>query len=136
MTLEVILTPPPIIGGGTISLKVEKLTYGIHRNIVVAKFANKDKTKTMDVQSSLLDISITGILTNVSDMQNLITAVRTWWTEGSTSTSDVTTLAKIQWRDRASQYMVIERLTITDMTETDSHEFEFSLEIKIDTRTS
>lgn len=135
MALEVILTAPTSIGG-SISLKVEKLTYGIHRNILIANFANKDVTKIADVQASLLDLSLNGIVTSVSDMQALITAARTWWVEGSTSTSDVTTLGKIQWRSRSAQYMVIEQLSITDFAETDTHEFEYTMDIKIDTRTS
>lgn len=141
MGLEIILTPPPDPANDypnwvTIYLKVEKLTYGIHRNIIVTQFANKDETKIGDVQTSLLNISINGILTSVSDIQDLITAARSWWVTGSTSTSDVTTLGTIQWRNRSQQRMVIERLEITDTAETDSHEFEFSLELKLDTRTS
>lgn len=136
MVLDVTLIPPSSIGGSNILLKVEKLTYGIHRNVLIAKFANKDKTKIADVQSSLLDISINGILTSVGDMRTLITATRTWWVAGSVSTSDVTTLAKIQWRDRNAEYMVIDQLSITDMTETDTHEFEYTLELKLDTRKS
>lgn len=132
MALQVVLTK----GGSTITLKAEKLTYGIHRDITVAKFANQDKVKTLDVQASLLDISITGILTSVGDMQALITAARTWWTDGADDTSNVTLLPKVQWRSRSSQYMTITRLSITDLAETDSHEFEFSLELAVDTRTS
>ena len=131
MVLQVILTK----GASQITLKAEKLTYGIHRDITVAKFANKDKTKTMDVQASLLDISINGILTNTSEVQALITAARTWWTDAADDTSDVTLLAQVQWRSRSAQYMSIGRLEITEMAEMDGHEFEFSLELKLDTRT-
>lgn len=132
MTLQVVLTK----GGSTIYLKAEKLTYGIHRDITVAKFSNQDKTKTMDVQASLLDISINGILTTTSAVTDLITAARTWWTDAADDTSNVTLLPKVQWRSRSSQYMTIERLSITDLAEFDGHEFEFSLELKLDTRTS
>lgn len=137
MALQVVLTEPTYLGGSdTITLKAEKLTYGIHRDITVAKFANKDQTKTMDVQASLLDISITGILTSVGDVQALITAARTWWTGSADDTSDATLLPKVQWRSRSVQYMTIERLSITDLAETDSHEFEYTLELAVDTRTS
>ena len=137
MTLEIILTEPTYLGGSdTIILKIEHITYGIHRDITVAQFANKDKTKLMDVQASLLDVSISGVLTSVSDVQELITATRTWWTDAADDTSDVTRLPKITWRSRDPQYMTIERLEITDVAETDDHEFEYSMEIKVDTRTS
>ena len=136
MTLKVILCPPTSIGGDCILLKVEKLNYSIHRNVAVANFANQDKLKIIDYQASILEININGIVTSVAEMQKLITAARTWWVAGSTSTSNVTTLAKISWRDRPYQYMVIGQSSITDMAETDDHEFEYSLDIKIDTRTS
>jgi len=132
MALQVVLTK----GGSTINLKAESLVYGIHREITVAKMSNKDNTKTMDVQASLLDMTITGRLTSTSAVSELINAARTWWLDAADDSSDVTLLPKVQWRTRSAQYMSIERLSITDLAEFDGHEFEFSLELKLDTRTS
>ena len=135
MTLQVNITEP---GGGTpLVLKIEKLTYGIHRNVnTTGRRANKDQTKIMDHQASLLDISLSGILTTITDMEDLINAATSWWVGASDDSSDVTQLPTIQWRGRAAQYMLIDRLEITDISETGNHEFEYTLEIKVDTRTS
>lgn len=136
MTLNIILTPPTAIGGSAISMKIERLTYNINREVISAKFSNKDKVQIMDVQGSLLKYSINGIITSISEMQDLITASRTWWIDSAGDSSDVTRLPKIQWRSRSAQYMTIERLEITDYAESDTHEFEYKMEIVVDTRTS
>ena len=134
MVLNVTIKSP---GGSSIKLKIEKLTYGIHRNVnLTGKRANKDETKIIDHQGSLRDVSLNGIVTSVSDMQELITATREWWVDASDDSGDVTQMPTIEWRGRSAQYMLIDRLEITDYAETDSHEFEYSMEIKIDTRTS
>ena len=134
MTLEVIMKEPSDLGSGTILLKVERLTYGVHRDILVSPYSKRDVTKTGDVTGSLLNIDITGVFSSVSDMQPMITAARTWWLSVDGS-GDVTKLPSVKWRDRSYQYCEIENLSITDDSDTDAHEFEYTLALALDTRT-
>lgn len=135
MTLEVILKEPSDLGSGTISLRVEKLTYGVHRDIIVSPYSKRDVSKTGDVTGSLLNIDINGIFSSVSDMEDVIDASRTWWLSVDGS-GDVTKLPSVKWRDRSYQYCEIENLSIIDDSESDAHEFEYSLGLALDTRTS
>lgn len=134
MALQVILKEPSDLGSGTISLKVEKLTYGIHRDIIVSPYSKRDVSKTGDVTGSLLNIDINGVFTTVAAMQAMITAARTWWLSVDGS-GDVSKLPSVKWRSRSYQYCEIENLSITDDSDSDSHEFEYSLALALDTRT-
>ena len=135
MAILVILTEPTYLGGtDTIELNVERLTYDIDNEIQVTPFVNRDSTMIMDIEESLLSMMIDGKLKTTTDMEALLTATNTWWTDSADDMSDATKLPKITWRGRTPQYMTIKRLEITDLAETDDHDFEFSMELAVDTR--
>ena len=114
-------------------LKVERIDFDVN-NDVAANAITSDETRVYDVAASTIQMLLTGIVsgdTATADMWELIVCAREW-KFASISQSDITTNARVKWRDR-TEYMMINRLTFVEVAETDANELEFLLTLALRT---
>ena len=99
-----------------------------------------EEVQQMQVNGGTVQIDISGIISGTNataDLTALLTAAKTWWWYSANpvnnNLTDKTNFPKIAWRDK-NYYMLIASFDVTDLAETDGIEFEYSLSIRIDTR--
>ncbi len=133
----VTLTPPSGLGGDVIHLATETISYELSAgNLDVVSIADQDESWLKQTNATILRLRIKGVLSGtdaVARMNGLITAALYWWTYTTASQTDFTKYPQITWRSK-TRYMLIGRLSITDLAEHDGNELTYDLNILIDSR--
>ena len=134
---DVSLTPPSVLGGDVIHLATESIGYELSAgDLKVSPTALKDESILLQTTAAVPKLHIKGVFSGtdaLGKMNGLLTAAAYWWTYTTASTTDFTKFPQVSWHSK-TRYMLINRLSITDLAETDGNELTYDLEIVIDSR--
>jgi len=137
LTSGVTLTPPTDLGGLTIHLATESISYELAAGDLKAEgVANQDETQLIQTTGVVPKLRLKGVFSGddaVNQMNGLVTAALRWWMYTVASSTDFTKYPQVTWHSK-TRYMLISRLSITDLAEHDGYEMAYELEMLIDSR--